>query len=98
MDAAEPAERQRLDLWLWHARVVRSRSSATQLVRSGHVRLDGARVTSAGHGVRLGQVVTVALERGVRVLRVRGFSPRRGNATAASEIFDELTSNESEFS
>lgn len=93
MTHADTPDRQRLDLWLWHARVVRSRSLATQLVRSGHVRVDGTRVTSAGHALRSGQVVTVALAHDVKVLRVRGFSPRRGNATAASETFDDLTSN-----
>jgi len=92
----EPLERQRLDLWLWHARVVRSRSSATLLVRSGHVRVDGARVTSAGHTVRIGQVVTVGLDQTVRVLRITAFSARRGNATSAAEIFEEITQFESE--
>ncbi|MDE1570478.1 RNA-binding S4 domain-containing protein [Aquabacter sp. L1I39] len=96
MFVAEREDRQRLDLWLWHARVVRSRSAATALVRSGHVRVDGARIVSAGHAVRVGQVVTVSLDAGVRVLRIRDFSPRRGNATAAAEIFEDLTSEQSE--
>ncbi|MFG1461646.1 S4 domain-containing protein [Xanthobacter sp. DSM 24535] len=84
-------QRQRIDRWLWNARVVRARSDAAGLVRAGHVRIDGSRVLSAGYGVREGQVVTVALDHGVRVLRVRAFIERRGDATSASELFDEIT-------
>lgn len=90
---AEPAStaRQRLDLWLWYARVVRARAAAAGLVRQGHVRVDGARVTSAGYAVRVGQVVTVSLDHSVRVLRVVGFSDRREDATSAGETFEEIT-------
>ncbi|WP_127091775.1 S4 domain-containing protein [Aquabacter cavernae] len=83
--------RQRLDLWLWHARVVRGRADAAALVREGHVRVDGARVTSAGHMVRIGQVVTVSLHHAVRVLRVIGFSERREDATSAIATYEEIT-------
>ena len=88
---SDPAERQRLDRWIWHARVVRTREAAADLVRAGHVRLDGARVTGPGHMVRPGQVLTIALDRQVRILRVVGFSDRRGDATSASALFDEIT-------
>lgn len=86
-----PAPRQRIDLWLWHARVVRTRAAAADLVRAGHVRVDGRRVDAAGHGVRVGQVLTVGLDRSVRVLRIVRFSERRGDATAASALFEEIT-------
>ena len=46
-----PLERQRLDKWLCHARVVKARTSAAALVTSGHVRINGVRETSPGHGV-----------------------------------------------
>ncbi|MFG1479852.1 S4 domain-containing protein [Xanthobacter sp. V4C-4] len=80
-------------MWIWHARVVRSRADAAELVRAGHVRLDGARVTTPGQGVRAGQVLTIALTQRIRVLRVLSFSERRGDATSASELFDEITEN-----
>lgn len=83
--------RQRIDRWLWHARVVRARTDAAALVRDGHVRVDGQKVTSPGHMVRTGQVLTIALARSVRLLRVTGFAERRGNATSAADLFDEIT-------
>ena len=83
-------ERQRLDKWLWHARVVKARSSAAGLVEAGHVRINGVRERSPGHAVKLGDVVTIGLDRSVRVLKVAGFSERRGDASAARLLYDDL--------
>ena len=83
-------ERQRLDKWLWHARVVKARTSAAALVESGHVRVNGVREKSPGHAVKPGDVVTIALDRGVRLLKVTGFSPRRGDANAARALYEDL--------
>ena len=84
-------DRQRIDKWLWHARVVRTRTAAAVLAASGHVRINGQRVDAASRTVRVGDVVTVALDRAVRVLKVRGLSDRRGNANAGQSLYDELT-------
>ena len=83
-------DRQRLDKWLWHARVVKARTSAAELVESGHVRINGVREKSPGHAVKLGDVVTVSLDRGVRLLKVTGFSERRGDAAAARVLYEDL--------
>ncbi|MDO9565088.1 MAG: RNA-binding S4 domain-containing protein [Bradyrhizobium sp.] len=83
-------ERQRLDKWLWHARVVKARSSAAALVEAGHVRVNGVREKAPGHAVKAGDVLTVGLDNSVRVLRVVGFSERRGDATAARVLYDDL--------
>jgi ribosome-associated heat shock protein Hsp15 len=83
-------DRQRLDKWLWHARVVRTRGAAAALATSGYVRVNGMRVTAAGRALRIGDVLTVALDRAVRVLRVTGFAERRGSAEAARSLFEDL--------
>ena len=88
-------QRQRLDKWLWHARVVRARTSAAALVEAGHVRINGARENSPGHAVKAGDVVTVGLDRTVRVLKVIGFSERRGDAAAARVLYEDLNSGSS---
>jgi ribosome-associated heat shock protein Hsp15 len=86
----KPLDRQRLDKFLWHARVVKARGSAAELVESGYVRLNGVRETSPGHAVKPGDVLTIALDRTVRVLKVVGFSERRGDASAARVLYEEL--------
>ncbi len=85
------SDRQRIDKWLWHARVVRTRTSAAALVDAGHVRLNGERVSATSRAVKAGDVVTVALDSTVRILKVTGFAERRGNADAASLLFDDMT-------
>ena len=71
-------DRQRIDKWLWHARIMRTRSDAAALAQAGYVRLNGQRITAPGQPVRIGDVLTLALDRTVRVLRVEGFCDRRG--------------------
>jgi ribosome-associated heat shock protein Hsp15 len=84
-------DRQRIDKWLWHARVVRTRSAAAALADAGHVRLNGQRIDASSRPVRAGDVVTIALDRAVRVLRVTGFAERRGSADAARALFEDLS-------
>ncbi|HLJ01559.1 MAG TPA: RNA-binding S4 domain-containing protein [Bradyrhizobium sp.] len=83
-------ERQRIDKWLWHARLVKARASAAALVEAGHVRVNGVREKSPGHSLKLGDVVTVGLDRSVRVLKVAGFAERRGNAASARSLYVDL--------
>jgi ribosome-associated heat shock protein Hsp15 len=90
MDKTPRSERQRIDKWLWHARVVRSRSDAAALVSGGRVRVNGQRETSPGHGIKPDDVLTVALDSRVRLLRVTGFAERRGDADAARLLYEEL--------
>ena len=84
-------DRQRIDKWLWHARVVRTRSAAAALAASGHVRVNGQRIDAASRAVHVGDVVTVALDRTVRVLKVAGFAERRGAAESARALVEDLT-------
>jgi ribosome-associated heat shock protein Hsp15 len=84
-------DRQRLDKWLWHARVVRTRSAAAGLVAAGHVRVNGDRERAPGRAVRVDDVVTVALDQTVRLLKVAGFAERRGSASEAAVLFADLT-------
>jgi ribosome-associated heat shock protein Hsp15 len=88
-----PAEvdRQRIDRWLWHARLVRTRDAAATLAGSGYVRVNGMRIDAPGRMVRTGDVITVALERSVRVLKVVGFRERRGPAGSGETLYEELT-------
>ena len=80
---------------MWHARLVKARTSAAALVESGHVRVNGVRETSPGHAIKLGDVLTVALDRSVRVLKVIGFVERRGDPASAQAIYEELEPRQS---
>ena len=83
-------DRQRIDKWLWHARVVRTRQAAAALAVSGHVRINGQRVDASSRAVRPGDIVTIALDRTVRVLKVLGFAARRGSAEDARALCEPI--------
>ena len=70
--------------------MVRTRSNAAALVEAGHARVNGNRVKAPGHALRTGDVVTLALDRAVRVIEVAGFCERRGDATAARVLYRDL--------
>lgn len=73
--------------------MVRTRTDAAALTAAGFVRLNGKRLTAAGHPVRVGDVVTLALDRSVRVVRVEGLCERRGAAPAARTLYRDLTTS-----
>ncbi|WP_026608582.1 RNA-binding S4 domain-containing protein [Methylocapsa acidiphila] len=84
-------ERQRLDKWLWFARVAKTRSLAARLVVEGHVRLNAKRIETPAKPVGPGDVLTIALEQQVRILKVLAPGTRRGGYPEAKLLFDELT-------
>ena len=77
-------DRQRIDKWLWHARMVRTRNDAAALTMAGFVRINGRRMTASGHPVRVGDVVTLALDRSVRCSGSREFA--RGGVAHPSHV------------
>ena len=82
---------QRLDKWLWHARVVKTRTLAATLVTEGKVRINGERLDKASTPVRTGDVLTVLLRQQVRILKVAGFAAKRGSAVIAATLYEDLT-------
>lgn len=89
--AAPASQSERIDKWLWFARVVKTRTLATALVQAGKVRLNGARVLKASQAVAAGDTLTVSVHRRIRVLEITGVAERRGPARAAVLLYRELT-------
>lgn len=83
-------DRQRLDKWLWFARVAKTRSLAARLVADGFVRVNGARADAPAKPLVLGDVVTVAAQHRTAVLRVVGLGLRRGPAPEARLLYEEV--------
>ena len=69
---------QRLDKWLWFARIIKSRTLAAQLVEDGKVRVNRARAAKPSQTVRPGDVLTIAIRGHVQVLKVLAPGVRRG--------------------
>ena len=82
---------QRIDKWLFFARVVKSRSLAAKLVQSGGVRINSVKIDQPSAAVKPGDGVTVTLERRVLVYRVVSGGTRRGPAEEARTLYEDLT-------
>lgn len=82
---------QRIDKWLWFARVVKTRTLAQKLAVSGRVRVNREKNDSASRPVKAGDTLTIALDAGVRVLRVLLPGTRRGPPAEARLLYDDLS-------
>src|SRR5215211_1742560 len=83
----------RLDIWLWAARLTKTRSLAIEAVRGGRVHLNGQRVKPSKE-VGLGDEVEVAFGQGRRVtVVVRRTARRRGPATEAATLYEETAAS-----
>jgi ribosome-associated heat shock protein Hsp15 len=83
--------RQRIDKWLFFARMVKSRSLAQIYVQNGSVRINGERVAQPSHGVKPGDRIELSLERRDLVLIVRLPGERRGPFEEAKLLYEDLT-------
>ena len=84
-------QRQRIDKWLFFARLTKSRSLAQDLVEAGLVGINGNAVTQPGRPVKAGDRIEIRLERRDVVLVVRDFAERRGSASAARLLYEDIT-------
>jgi ribosome-associated heat shock protein Hsp15 len=89
--SGEAPARLRVDKWLWHARLYKTRSLAARAVQDGHVRLDGARLSKPSTTVGPGHVLTVAMRSGVRVIEIAALGTRRGPAPEAQALYLDRT-------
>ncbi len=80
---------QRLDKFLWFARIVRTRSLAARLCVSGLVTVGGAAVVKPRHPIRVGDRIAVPLGRVRRTLVVASLGERRGPAAEARLLYEE---------
>ncbi|MEM1265472.1 MAG: RNA-binding S4 domain-containing protein [Pseudomonadota bacterium] len=83
-------DKDRLDKWLWHARFFKTRRLSAELVAKGRVRLNGSRVHKPAQAVGPNDVLTFPQSGRVRVVRVIGTALRRGPATEAERLYEDL--------
>ena len=78
----------RLDKWLWAARFYKTRSIAKDMIEGGKVHYEGHRV-KASKEVTLGAQIRLRQGFDEKTVVVMALSERRGNATAAAELYEE---------
>ncbi len=80
----------RLDRWLHHVRLFKTRTLAAEAIGAGGIRVNGQPGSKPAQAVRPGDVVTVSAHGRVRVLRVLGLGERRGPASEAAGLYEEV--------
>lgn len=80
----------RIDKWLWQARFFKSRSLAQRVCGGGRIRLNGNRVMKSHVTVNPGDVLTFPMGPHVRVVRVAALGERRGPASEAATLYEDL--------
>lgn len=85
------ASSQRLDKWLWCARLAKTRTQAAGLVLAGKIRVNRIKTDKPAHLVKAGDVITASVGPRVRVLAVKAVGDRRGPPEVARDLFDDLT-------
>jgi ribosome-associated heat shock protein Hsp15 len=91
LSEAEDREWQRLDKWLWCARFMKVRSACADWVAEGSIRINRQPTDKPHARLRPGDVLTFAAGGNVRVIRVLVLAARRGPATEARSLYEELT-------
>jgi ribosome-associated heat shock protein Hsp15 len=86
----ESAAGVRADRWLWAARCFRSRSLAAQACDGGKVEVDG-RTAKPHKLLRVGDLIDLTMPGGKRRLKVVALSEKRGPATVAQQLYEDLT-------
>ncbi len=81
---------QRLDLWLWCARFARQRAACAQLAATGMIRINGIPTNKPHARIRPGDVLTLPMRAGVRVVRILALSERRSTALEARALYEDV--------
>ena len=90
MPDQEDRDWQRLDKWLWCARFLKARSDCARLAAEGSIRINRQPTDKPHARLRAGDVLTLPLRGQVRVIRVLSLAIRRGPATEARTLYDEI--------
>ncbi len=90
MSGQEHRDWQRLDTWLWCARFARARSDCARLAGEGLVRINRQATEKAHARLRVGDVLTLPVHGTVRVVRVLALARRRGPASEARLLYEEI--------
>jgi ribosome-associated heat shock protein Hsp15 len=80
----------RLDKWLWQARFFKTRALAATLAGRRKIRVNSTVVSKPHYRVRPGDVLTFPQGGTVRIVRVVGLGSRRGPASEAQALYEDL--------
>ena len=84
-------EKIRLDTWLWYARFYKSRSLSAKAILSGKLRLNSNKIIKPASKVKTNDVLTINHINMVRIIQVQSLGSRRGPASEAQKLYNDLS-------
>ena len=84
-------EKIRLDTWLWYARFYKSRSLSSKAILSGKLKLNSNKINKPASKVKINDVLTINHINMVRIIQVQSLGSRRGPASEAQKLYNDLS-------
>ena len=84
-------EKIRLDTWLWYARFYKSRSLSSKAILSGKLRVNSNKIIKPASKVKINDVLTITHVNSVRIIQVQSLGSRRGPASEAQKLYNDLS-------
>ena len=86
-------EKIRLDTWLWYARFYKSRGLSSKAILSGKVRVNSNKIIKPASKVKINDVLTINHVNTVRIIQIQSIGARRGPATEAQTLYNDLSAD-----
>lgn len=83
----------RVDKYLWAMRLYKTRSVASEALRAGRVKMNGAPV-KASHEVKVGEVYELTIDQLRKVVKVKALQHNRVAAKLVEQFMEDLTPQE----
>ena len=86
----QPAEKLRIDKWLWYARFFKTRTLAAEVANGGKIRINKVAVRKASSEVKAGDVLTFHQGPNVRVIEILALGQSRRPFEEARLLYNDL--------
>ncbi len=86
----EPAEKLRIDKWLWYARFFKTRTLAAEVANGGKIRVNKVAIRKASADVKVGDVLTFHQGPNIRVIEVLALGSSRRPFEEARLLYSDL--------
>lgn len=87
------AEKVRIDKWLWAVRIFKTRSLASDAIKSGKVKFDGNNVKTSKE-VKIGEVYEITIGQLRKTIQVKAILDNRVSAKFVEDFMIDLTPEE----
>ncbi len=83
-------DEQRIDVWLFRSRLIKSRAKAQQVIHEGFIKINKIRTSKTSVKIRVGDIITLSKLDNVSIISVEDFAKRRLNAKEALKLYKEI--------